>query len=82
MMNIRLRLVTSCFKDFKAQINDDDSIKADVIANAVTTVKYHGIMGCTDNVSTQAHLLGRFITKRKAMKARKAGEERYFGKYR
>lgn len=41
------------FKDFKAQINDDDSIKEDVIVNAVTTVKYHGIMGCTDNVSTQ-----------------------------
>lgn len=53
MMNIRLRLVTSCFKDFKAQINDDDSIKADVIVNAVTTVKCHGIMGCTDNISTQ-----------------------------
>lgn len=41
------------FKDFKAQINDDDSTKADVIVNAVTTVKYHGIMGSTDNVSTQ-----------------------------
>ena len=30
----------------------------------------------------KAHLLGRFKTKREAIKARKAGEEKYFGKYR
>ncbi len=28
------------------------------------------------------HLLGRFKTKREAINARKAGEEKYFGKYR
>lgn len=30
----------------------------------------------------KAHILGRFKTKREAVKARKAGEEEYFGKYR
>ena len=30
----------------------------------------------------KAHILGRFKTKREAVKARLAGEEEYFGKYR
>ena len=30
----------------------------------------------------KAHLLGRFKTKREAIRARQAGEEEYFGKYR
>ena len=30
----------------------------------------------------KSHILGRFKTKREAAKARKAGEEEYFGKYR
>ena len=30
----------------------------------------------------KAYLLGRFKTKREAINARKAGEEKYFGKYR
>ena len=30
----------------------------------------------------KAHIIGRFKTKREAVKARLAGEEEYFGKYR
>ena len=39
-------------------------------------------MGSSNYVLKKAHILGRFKTKREAVKTRLTGEEKYFGKYR